>query len=95
LILTDGTGCPSYLRTVTLTAVVTDDLGIDSVVAQWTLGSLSGETTLLPAGGNTYSGAIGPVTQVGTMAINLIARDTSGAPASSGPLAVNVQNCIE
>jgi hypothetical protein len=95
LILTDGTGCPAYSRTVTLTAVVSDDVGVDSVVAQWTLGTLSGETTLMPAGGNTYSGSIGPVTQVGTMSINLIARDTSGASASSGTQTVNVQNCIE
>jgi hypothetical protein len=95
LILTDGTGCPTYSRTVTLSAVVSDDIGLDSVVAQWTLGSLSGETTLLPSGGANYSGAIGPVTQVGTMSINLIARDTSGASAQAGPLTVNVQNCIE
>ena len=80
---------------MTLSAIVSDDAGIDSVVAQWTLGTLSGETTLLPAGGDNYSGSIGPVTQVGTMSINLIARDTSGASASSGPLTVSVQNCIE
>jgi len=95
LILTEGTGCPTYSRTVTLSAVVSDDAGIDSVVAQWTLGTLSGETALMPAGGNNYSGAIGPVTQVGTMSIHLTARDTSGASVSSGPLTVNVQNCIE
>lgn len=95
LILTEGTGCSSYSRTVTLGAVVSDDSGVASVVAQWTLGTLSGETTLLPAGGNTYSGSIGPVTQVGTMSINLIARDTSGASAQSGPRTVTVQNCIE
>jgi len=29
------------------------------------------------------------------MSINLIARDASGASISSGPLTVNVQNCIE
>ncbi len=95
LILTDGTGCPAYSRTVTLSAVATDDIGIDSVVAQWSLGSLSGETTLLAAGGGSYSGAIGPVTQVGTMSIDLIVRDTSGVAAQSGPRTVNVQNCIE
>lgn len=95
LILTDGTGCPAYSRTVTLSAVVSDDAGIDSVVAQWSLGSLFGETTLLSAGGNNYSGSIGPVTQVGTMSIDLSVRDTSGASAQSGPRTVNVQNCIE
>jgi len=95
LILTDGTGCPTYSRTVTLTALVSDDSGIASVVAQWTVGSLSGETVLTPSGGGAFAGAIGPVTQVGTMSINLIARDASGASASSGPLTVNVQNCIE
>ena len=95
LILTDGTGCPTYSRTVTLTALVSDDIGIASVVAQWTVGSLSGETVLTPSGGDAFAGAIGPVTQVGTMSINLIARDASGASASSGPLTVNVQNCIE
>jgi hypothetical protein len=95
LILTDGTGCPAYSRTVTLSAVVSDDAGIDSVVAQWSLGSLSGETTLQAAGGGSYSGAIGPVTQVGTMSIDLIVRDTSGVAAQSGPRTVNVQNCIE
>jgi hypothetical protein len=95
LILTEGTGCSSYSRTVTLGAVVDDDIGVASVVAQWTLGTLSGETTLVPAGGNTYSGSIGPVTQAGTMSIHLIARDTSGASAQSGPRTVTVQNCIE
>jgi hypothetical protein len=95
LILTDGTGCPAYSRTVTLSAVAMDDIGIDSVVAQWSLGLLSGETTLLAAGGGSYSGAIGPVTQVGTMSIDLIVRDTSGVAALSGPRTVNVQNCIE
>ena len=29
LILTDGTGCPAYSRTVTLTAVVSDDVGLE------------------------------------------------------------------
>jgi len=80
---------------VTLTALVSDDSGIASVVAQWTVGSLSGETVLTPSGGGAFAGAFGPVTQVGTMSINLIARDASGASASSGPLTVNVQNCIE
>jgi hypothetical protein len=95
LILTDGTGCPAYSRTVTLSAVISDDAGLESVVAQWSLGSLSGEATLLLSGGGTYSGAIGPVSQVGTMSIDLIARDTSGALAQAGPRTVNVQNCIE
>lgn len=95
LILTEGAGCPAYSRTVALSAVVSDDVGIGSVVAQWRLATLSGEAALAPAGGGSYTGAIGPVTQVGTMSISLIARDTSGASAQAGPRTVTVQSCIE
>lgn len=95
LILTDGSGCPAYARTVTLGAVFSDEAGIGSVVAGWTLGTLSGETTLLPAGGDSYSGSIGPVTQAGTMSIELMVRDTSAASAQAEPRTVTVQSCIE
>ncbi|NOY98282.1 MAG: SH3 domain-containing protein [Chloroflexi bacterium] len=93
-ILTDGTGCPSYERTITVAAAVADEGGLSSVYATWSVGSESGTVTLVE-GGLGYWATIGPVDTAGTMTIMVYAVDTSGNSAQYGPLYVTVQNCIE
>ncbi|KAA3643197.1 MAG: hypothetical protein DWQ07_22020 [Chloroflexi bacterium] len=93
-ILTDSTGCPSYSRTTLVTATVTDDVGISSVVASWGVGGESGQVNLTSAGGNSYEGQIGPVNSTGTMTITIVVQDAAGNNAQTGALSVDVQNCI-
>lgn len=91
-ILTAGTGCPGYERTVTVAAAVGDESGIGSVWATWSVGAESGQVTLTL--GNWYWATIGPVNTTGTMTIYVFAQDTVGNVAQAGPLYVNVQACI-
>lgn len=93
VILTAGTGCPGYERTVTVAAAVGDESGIGSVWATWSVGAESGQVTLTL--GNWYWATIGPVNTTGTMTIRVFAQDTVGNVAQAGPLYVNVQACIK
>lgn len=77
-----------------MTATVTDDVGISSVVASWGVGGESGQVNLTSAGGNSYEGQIGPVNSTGTMTITIVVQDAAGNNAQTGALSVDVQNCI-
>ena len=93
-ILKQGPGCDGYARTTTITAVVTDGGGIGSVYASWGIGAENGIVFLSFVGSDTYEGIVGPVNDTGTLVITINAQDSTGNPASAGPLNVNVQACI-
>ncbi|MFV1948558.1 MAG: Ig-like domain-containing protein [Anaerolineales bacterium] len=94
LILTQSGGCPTYSRTTTVQAAVTDDVGVDLVTANWNVGGQSGQITLFRADGNIYQGDIGPVNNTGTLNITVTAWDEAGNSSSAGAPDVTVINCI-
>ncbi len=94
-ILTQGGGCPAYSRTTIVQATVTDNVGVDLVQATWSVGGESGQISLFRADGDTFEGTVGPVNSVGTLNINVTARDEAGNSSSASAPAVTVQNCIE
>lgn len=94
-ILTDGTGCPGYERTITAAALAADEGGLNYVKAYWNIGGSESGQVSLTEGSLGHWGIIGPVNTVGTMQVYFIAQDTSGNTAQSGTLYVTVQNCIE
>jgi uncharacterized protein YraI len=94
-ILTDGTGCPGYERTITAAALATDEGGLSSVKAYWNIGGSESGQVSMTEGSLGHWAVIGPVNTAGTMSVHFIAQDTSGNTAQSGTLYVTVQNCIE
>jgi len=95
LILTQGGGCPAYSRTTIVQATVTDNVGVDLVQATWSVGAESGQISLFRADGDIFEGTVGPVNTVGTLNINVSARDAAGNSSSASAPAVTVQNCVE
>ncbi len=95
LILTAGSGCAAYSRTTMVQASITDNLGVSSASALWSVGGESGSISLTHSGGGTYQGLIGPVSSVGTMTITVQAWDNTGNTSSAAAPSVTVQNCIE
>jgi Bacterial Ig domain len=94
-ILKQGGGCPSYSRTTTVTATVSDAGIVDRVAARWNLGALSGEVVMSAANGNAYRAVLGPFNTTGNLSIRVIATDRAGNSNQSAPLTVLVQNCID
>jgi hypothetical protein len=94
-ILKDGPGCESYARTTSIGGTVNDEGGLSSVVAQWGVGSSSGEVPMSHTGGGSYLAVIGPVSETGTLTITVIATDNAGNTGSSAPATVQVQKCVE
>jgi uncharacterized protein YraI len=92
-ILTEGGGCSSYSRTTTVTASVSDESDISYVVANWNIGSESGQITL-GFNGDQWVGTVGPVNTTGDLSITMTAQDIVGNTAQSGTLYVTVNNCI-
>ncbi len=95
LILTEGGGCPSYKRTITLAAAISDESGLSSVIADWYIGGAESGQVTLSEGGLGYWATIGPVNTVGAMEVYITARDTFGNVSESDTLYVTVNNCIE
>lgn len=95
LILTQSGGCPTYSRTTTVQATVTDNVGVNLVSANWNVGGQSGQITLFRADGNIFEGDIGPVNNTGTLNITVSAWDVAGNSSSTIAPSVTVQNCIE
>lgn len=93
-LLKAGPGCAGSARTTTVTVIVTDAGGIGSVYASWGIGAENGIVFLTFVGSDTYEGIVGPVNETGTLTITINAEDSTGNPASAGPLNVNVQACI-
>jgi hypothetical protein len=94
-ILKEGPGCPSYPRTTAIGGTVNDEGGVSSIVAQWSIGSASGNVPMTHTGGGAYIAIIGPVNQTGTLSITVVASDTSGNTGISAPVTVQVQKCVE
>jgi hypothetical protein len=94
LILKQGPGCPTYSRTTTVTATVTDAGGVNRVVARWGIGPDGGEVAMHLVGGNVYQAVVGPVNNTGNLSILVWARDQAGNVSQVGPLNVQVQECI-
>ena len=94
LILTQSGGCAAYSRTTTVQAGITDNLGVSSASAVWSIGGENGTISLIKSGG-TYQGVIGPVSTVGSLTITVQAWDSAGNTSSAAAPTVTVQNCIE
>ena len=94
-ILKEEPGCESYARTTSIGGTVNDEGGLSSVVAQWSIGSSSGDVPMAHTGGGSYLAVIGPVSQTGTLTIIVVARDNGGNTGSSAPVTVQVLNCVE
>lgn len=95
LILMQGPGCPTYSRVTLVSAAVSDEGGLGSVVANWSLAGQQGQNAMSPAGGGIYQASFGPLSTVGELSITVSAQDTAGNSATAGPVTVQVQNCIE
>ncbi|TFH33260.1 MAG: hypothetical protein E4G99_11675 [Anaerolineales bacterium] len=95
LILTQGSGCSAYSRTTAVQATVTDNVGVDLVNANWSVGGESGQVTLVHVTGDIFEGVVGPVNTTGTLNISVWARDEAGNSNSASAPGVTVQNCIE
>jgi hypothetical protein len=93
-ILVEGTGCLSYPRITVVTVTVTDETGVSSVVARWSIAGQSGEVSMSSSGAGGYQAVIGPLNTVGWLAITVFAVDLAGNSAESGPVTVQVL-CIE
>jgi len=95
-ILTESGGCSSYVRTVSVQVVTTDNVGVFRVSASWDIGGTEfGEIVLSAQGGNAYQGTIGPVHTVGTMVVYVSVLDGAFNITSTDAFFINVQNCIE
>jgi len=95
VILTNGSGCPNYERTITVAAAVSDESGLSSITAYWHIGGTENGQVDLQEGGLGYWATIGPVNTVGTMEVYITAWDTFGNVAQSDTMYVTVNNCIE
>ena len=84
--------CPA--NTVTVAAVVSDDKGVQGVVANWSLSSGESGQVNLGEGWLGYVATIGPTTE-GTMHIRMVARDTAGQLATSNWLLLDFKRCLD
>ncbi len=86
-IVSDGCGQPA---TTTISAAVTDDVGVTYVAARLSNGA---EVAMSAAGGNTYQGTLGPYSQ-GNLSVVVIASDGAGHSAQSSAVTLLV-TCIQ
>ena len=95
LVLTEGGGCPSYSRTVTVAAAVADEGGLGNVTANWAIAGGESGQAAMTMGGLGFWTTIGPFHTVGPMTIYIIAVDISGNSSQSGTIVVTVNECLE
>jgi uncharacterized protein YgiM (DUF1202 family) len=88
-------GCPD-VNTTAVVAVVTDESGISSVTAHWSIGGESGQKSLAEYALG-WGATIGPVSTKGTMNIYFVARDVSDSKnsATSNNVNVTVKHCVQ
>jgi hypothetical protein len=83
--------CGETPATTTITASVTDAVGLQNVTAR-----IMGTGTSLemsPEGGNVYKVVLGPFDEATTLMILILASDTSGNNSQAGPLTIQVIAC--
>ena len=85
--------CPA--DTVTAAAIVSDDKGLGSVVANWSLSSGESGQVALGMGELGYWATIGPLSTEGTLRIRIVATDTSGQSTTSNWLVLDFKQCID
>jgi hypothetical protein len=88
-------GCSGDTTTAVI-AVVSDESGISSVTAYWSVGGESGQVGLSEYALG-WGATLGPVSTKGTMNIYFVARDASNSnnAAQSSNVNVTVKHCIE
>jgi hypothetical protein len=89
-----GGECPGASGTTQITAQAFDDGGVSRVVAFWSINQQSAEVLLERIDDVTFTGTIGPVESLGSLAITLTAWDNAGNGIDFGPLYVEVVSCI-
>jgi hypothetical protein len=83
--------CGETPAITTISASVTDEVGLQSVTAR-----IMGTGTSLmmsPVGGNVYEVVLGPFDEATTLMILILASDTSGNNSQAGPLTIQVIAC--
>jgi hypothetical protein len=93
LIVSQGPGCDSSPHTASVRTMVTDDVGVTSVVARWSIGAESGEVTMTHTSGDYYEAVVGPVSETGTLSVVVVARDQAGNSRESWTVTTNVMAC--
>ena len=91
--MTDTSGCQNTSRTVSVKAVVGDNIAVASVTAVWSVGGENGQVPM-SKGDIFYEGFVGPVNNTGTLNIFVIAEDSSGNTSQSDTLNVTVNACL-
>src|SRR5205807_1981636 len=76
---------PDTCSRTTVSAQVTDNVGVQSVTAQWTYQGASHSTTMTTAGGSTYSATLGnPLGgNGGQLSVTVVGRDAAGNTGSA------------
>jgi hypothetical protein len=85
---------PCTGQQTTVSVFADDPGGVASVVAYWTLGSQSGQVSMIHKGGGTWEAVLGPFDDIGTLLISFVATDTPGnlSDPPVGPIGVNVHS---
>jgi RNA polymerase sigma factor (sigma-70 family) len=87
-----ASACGAAGRTVKVSAPVSDDSGLDSVVLQWTGPSGPGRATMSPSG-SAWSGDMGPFAVGGKVTLSVTATDEQGNATTGPSTSTNVDPC--
>lgn len=81
--------------TASVSAVVDDESGVESVALRWTGPDGATGDTAMTADGRTWTGALGPFAEPGTVTWSIAATDTRGNTAETGSSQLPVEPCDE
>ena len=87
-----ASACGSGGRTVKVSAVVSDESGLDSVVLRWTGPSGPGSTTMSPSG-SIWSGVMGPFPVAGNVTLSVTATDQQGNSTTGPSTSTRIDRC--
>ena len=77
-----------------MTASVSDESEIDSMIAYWEIGGQSKEVSMERIDDQTYTATIGPVNSTGELLIEIRGEDVMGNVGKSKPVNITVSKCI-
>ena len=87
-----ASACGSNGRTVKVSAAVSDESGLDSVVLRWTGPSGPGSAPMSPSG-SIWSGVMGPFPVAGNVTLSVTATDKQGNSTTAPSTSTSVGRC--